>query len=55
MSEWNNGLAPMEADVTVYTDGSKTEEGTEAGVYSVDMNLELSIPLGPHTTVFQSD
>jgi len=54
-SVWEDGSPPTEADVTVYTDGSKTEEGTGAGVYSEEMNLKLSIPLGTHTTVFQSE
>jgi len=53
ISEWADGSPPTKADVTVYTDGSKTEEGTGAGVYSEEMNPKLSIPLGTHTTVFQ--
>src|ERR1700744_5475885 len=42
------------ADVTVYTDGSKTNEGTGAGIYSMELDCNISIPLGEHTTVFQS-
>jgi len=35
-----------------YTDGSRTAEGTGAGVYGQSVNRRLSIPLGKHATVF---
>jgi ribonuclease HI len=38
-----------------YTDGSKTVEGTGAGVYGQSVNRRLSIPLGKHATVFQAE
>lgn len=33
-------------DVVVYTDGSKMDSGTGAGVYSINPSIELSAPLG---------
>ena len=37
-----------------FTDGSRTTEGTGAGVYGQSFNRLLSIPLGKHATVFQA-
>ena len=54
-SDWESGIPPIEADVTVYTDGSKTSEGTGSGVYSEDLDYKISIPLGVYTTVFQAE
>jgi len=54
-SDWESGTPPMEADVIVYTDGSKTSEGTGAGIYSEDLDYRISIPLGVYATVFQSE
>lgn len=31
--EWLNGTFPRKDDVAIYTDGSKTDEATGAGVY----------------------
>ena len=38
-----------------YMDGSRTAEGTGAGVYGQSVNRRLSIPLGKHATVFQAE
>ena len=38
-----------------FTDGSRTAEGTGAGVYGQSVNRRLSISLGKHTTVFQAE
>ena len=38
-----------------YTDGSRTVEGTGAGVYGQSANRRLSIPLGKYATVFQAE
>ena len=38
-----------------FTDGSKMMEGTGAGVYGQSLGRRLSIPLGKHATVFQSE
>ena len=51
-SDWED---KTQADVVLYTDGSKTDEGTGAGVYSEEMDYNISIPLGKYTTVFQSE
>lgn len=45
----------MPGETTWYTDGSKTEHGTGAGVYSESRNSRISIPLGKYTSVFQSE
>jgi ribonuclease HI len=36
-------------------DGSRTVEGTGAGVYGQAVNRRLNIPLGKHATVFQAE
>ncbi|XP_045507722.1 uncharacterized protein LOC123703686 [Colias croceus] len=38
-------------DLLIFTDGSKTGNGTGAGV----LNINISQPLGPHNTVFQAE
>lgn len=42
-------------EVRVYTDGSKTEQGTGAGVHSLDLNINISITLGAHSSIFQCE
>ena len=37
-----------------YTDGSKTEEGSGAGVYLSNKNEKWAFPLGQYATVFQA-
>jgi ribonuclease HI len=54
-SDWESRTPPIEADVTVYTDGSKTDEGTGAGIHSEELDCNISMPLGVYTTVFQSE
>src|SRR6202012_4734275 len=44
--EGENGRVPIEGDLVVFTDGSKMEEGTGAGIYCEELKLEVSIPLG---------
>jgi hypothetical protein len=38
-----------------YTDGSRTAEGSGAGVYGQSANRRFSISLGKHATVFQAE
>jgi hypothetical protein len=38
-----------------YTDGSKTEKGTGAGVYCHETRKKLSFRLGKYTTIFQAE
>ena len=45
---------PMVKGLVWYTDGSRTAEGTGAGIYGQSENRRLSISLGKHATVFQA-
>ena len=47
--------APPHPEIMIYTDGSKTEQGSGAGVFSSELEAELSIPLGIHATIFQAE
>ncbi|KAI5643674.1 hypothetical protein NE865_04265 [Phthorimaea operculella] len=47
------GLTPKE--LRIFTDGSKTKSGTGSGVFSEDLNIRLSTPLGYHNSVFQAE
>lgn len=42
-------------EVRIYTDGSKTEQGTGAGVFSNDLNIYLSTTLDKRNTIFQAE
>lgn len=53
--EWESGYSPIRGDITVFTDGSKMNEGTGAGIYCEELELNISIPLGISATVFQSE
>lgn len=54
-SEFEEKAPPIEADVAIYTDGSKTDEGTGAGACSEELDFSISLPLGSYVTVFQSE
>jgi hypothetical protein len=50
------GLNPTERMGLIwYTDGSKTDKGTGAGVYRYGTGLKLSFSLGQYTRVFQAE
>jgi hypothetical protein len=51
----NPGTPPVVKGLVWFTDGSRTAEGTGAGVYGQSVNRRLSIPLGKHATVFQAE
>jgi hypothetical protein len=54
--EWQNGFNPdNKGDLVWYTDGSKTNKGTGAGVYRWGSRRGHSFSLGLHTTVFQAE
>lgn len=53
--EWTTAGPPVNADITIYTDGSKTEEGNGAGVWSQWANTSYSYKLPTFATVFQSE
>ncbi|XP_059062726.1 uncharacterized protein LOC131855467 [Achroia grisella] len=42
-------------ELRIYTDGSKTQNGSGAGAHSLDLNMNLYIPLGPHSSIFQCE
>lgn len=42
-------------DTVIYTDGSKMESGTGAGIYSNNHSLGISIPLGNYASVYQAE
>ncbi len=54
--EWQEGEGSLcSSDLLWFTDGSKTGEGTGAGVKGIRPNAEFSIPMGRYPTVFQSE
>jgi hypothetical protein len=54
--EWQNGFnADNKWGLVWYTEGSKTERGTSAGLYKWGLGRGHSFSLGLHTTVFQAE
>jgi hypothetical protein len=55
--EWTRGpgTPPVVKGLVRFTDGSRTAEGTGAGVCGQSANRRLSISLGEHATVFQAE
>jgi hypothetical protein len=54
--EWQIGFNPdNKGGLVWYTDGSKTNDGTGAGVYKWGSRRGHSFSLGHHTTVFQAE
>jgi hypothetical protein len=53
--EWQNGFNPDKGGPVSYTDESKTNEGTDTGVYKWGSGKGHSFSLGLHTTVFQAE
>lgn len=49
--EWINGTPISRNSLVVYTDGSKTDEGCGAGIFSEDLNISLSMSLEYYTTI----
>jgi hypothetical protein len=49
--EWYRGFTPnIKGDLVWYTDGSKTNKGTDAGVHREDLRRKHSFNLGLYTT-----
>ena len=46
---------PPEFSSNWYTDGSKTSEGTGAGIYGENASTEISVSLGKYTSIFQAE
>jgi hypothetical protein len=54
--EWQNGFNPdNKGDLVSYTDRSKTNKGTGAGVYRWGLRRGHSFSVGLHTTVLQAE
>ncbi|XP_073811921.1 uncharacterized protein [Musca autumnalis] len=51
---WTHNSPPL-LGIEVYTDGSKMEMGTGAGIYSDTLNLRLSYKLNERSSVFQAE
>jgi hypothetical protein len=53
--EWTRSprTPPAVKELVWYTDGSRTAEGTGAGVYGQSVNRRPSIPLGKHARSFR--
>ncbi|KAJ3644299.1 hypothetical protein Zmor_026965 [Zophobas morio] len=41
------------SDIDIYVNGAKTDSGSGAGIYSEQLNGQISVPLGTHTSVLQ--
>jgi ribonuclease HI len=57
IEEWTRGpgTPPVVKGLVCYMDESRTAEGTGAGVYGQSVNRRLSLSLGKHATVFQTE
>jgi hypothetical protein len=55
MDHRSPGTPPVVKGLVWYTDGSRTTEGTRAGVYGQSVNRRLSILLGKHAKIFQAE
>ena len=55
--EWTRGpgTPPAVKGLVWFTDGSRTVEGTVAGVYGQSADRRFSMSLGKHVTVFQAE
>jgi hypothetical protein len=55
-SDWKEGFQPdRKGGLIWYTDNSKTNKGTGAGMYCDGTRRKLSFSLGQYTTVFQAE
>ncbi|KAL7726428.1 hypothetical protein ACLKA6_004568 [Drosophila palustris] len=54
-AEWQQETPLRRNELSFYTDGSKTEEGTAAGVYASDPAVHLSVRLPDLCSVFQAE
>ncbi|XP_043072259.1 uncharacterized protein LOC122322860 [Drosophila grimshawi] len=53
--EWVHGTPGPPATITFFTDGSKLDNRVGGGVYSEQLNLQLSFSLPTHCSVFQAE
>ena len=54
-TEWENSIEFNEEDIVTYTDGSKMEQGTGAGIHSMKPLTNVTKPLGKYTTITQAE
>ncbi|KAI5735212.1 hypothetical protein M8J77_015582 [Diaphorina citri] len=50
-----NHVETKHGEIVWYTDGSKTTDGTGAGIHGANPRVDISISLGEHGTVFQAE
>ena len=56
MEDWKVGRAHLPGDGdNWFADGSKNKESAGAGFYGNNSDTSLVVPLGPHSTVFQTE
>ena len=56
IEDWKVGRAHLPGDEdNWFSDGSKNREGAGAGVYGKNSDTSLVVPLGPHSTVLQTE
>lgn len=53
--ETNVPIPPSNHNVIIYTDGSLMEGNAGAGVFCEEPKIELAIPLGSYTSIFQAE
>ena len=53
--EWSSNAVIAPDNLDVYTDGSKTSEGTGSGLFCLELDINLSLTLPNECTVFQAE
>ncbi|KAJ3643588.1 hypothetical protein Zmor_026289 [Zophobas morio] len=51
----NDNNSEGEVHIDIYVDCTKTDSGSGAGIYSEQLNAQISVPLGTHTSVLQTE
>lgn len=54
-NDWLNGVFPPEHGTVWYTDGSLINESAGAGLFCANPTVEISIPLGTHSSIFLAE
>ena len=50
-----NNNSEQRADIDIYVDGTKIMVQELASIYSEQLNAQISVPLGTHTSVLQTE
>ncbi|XP_045452992.1 uncharacterized protein LOC123662152 [Melitaea cinxia] len=53
--EEDSRVASIVRDLSIFTDGSKTKTGSGSGIFSEDLNINISLPIGTYNAVFQAE